>query len=153
MIARVNKIVFSSLNAPRSILSFQVEPSLYNVHEPPQHTLNCRTIYTLNQHFRQSTMAQTTRTQSFNTGDNNTSCGNIISSFNNTFFKADEDAEIMHWLWSSISDIKVCALRNAVELGIGLRKQVRFGSGGGLTVEPIELSCLWNPRVGKRCLK
>ena len=40
-------------------------------------------------------MARMTHTQSFNTGDNGAGCGNIISSFNNTFSKADEDAEIM----------------------------------------------------------
>ena len=43
-------------------------------------------------------MAHTTHTQSVNIGNNNAHCGNIVGSFNNTFYKSDEDAQIMRWL-------------------------------------------------------
>jgi len=52
------------------------------------------TTSTLNRNFGQNTMAQTTIT----IGDSNINCGNIISSFNHTFYKSDEDAKIMRWL-------------------------------------------------------
>ena len=41
-------------------------------------------------------MAQTSNSVSI--GDGNTHSGNIIGSFNTTFNKSDEDAQIMRWL-------------------------------------------------------
>jgi len=43
-------------------------------------------------------MAQTPHTQSMNIGDGNSNCGNITASFNTTFYKSDEDAQILRWL-------------------------------------------------------
>ena len=43
-------------------------------------------------------MAQTSHMNSISFGSGNTNCGNIIGSYNNTFYKSDEDAQILRWL-------------------------------------------------------
>ena len=100
-------------------------------------------------------MPQITRTQSVRIGDNNSHCGNIVSSFNT--YKSGDDAQIMRWL----SPLEPNIRHQDVRAG-------RFGSIGGWLLETSEfrewrsseggvdkavLFCSGNPGVGKTYLR
>ena len=102
-------------------------------------------------------MAQTSRMQSVNIGSGNAHCGKIISSFNNTFYKSDEDAQIFRWLSPLEPNNRhqgVCTDRFD---GVGdwLLEMREFkewrGSKGG--AGGAVLFCSGNPGVGKTYLR
>ena len=123
----------------------------------PDTTTTYRTISTFNQPFRPNTMAHTTDTRSVNIGDNNAHCGNIIGSFNNTFYKSDEDAQIMRWLSPLEPNNRHQGVRTDRLGGIGdwlletsEFRQWRGGEGGA---DKAILFCSGNPGVGKTYLR
>ena len=63
-------------------------------------------------------MAHTKNTQSVSMGDNNAYCGNAIGSFN-TFYKFDEDAQIMLWLSLLEINSRHQAVRTSRFVGVG----------------------------------
>ena len=95
--------------------------------------------------------------QAVNIGNGNAHCGNIIGSFNNTFHKSDEDAEILRWLSPLEPNNRhqgVCTDRFD---GVGdwfLEKsefqEWRGGKGG---VDGAVLFCPGDPGVGKTYLR
>jgi len=95
-------------------------------------------------------MAQTTHTDSVNYS------GNIIGSFNNTFYKSDEDAQIMRWLSRLEPNNRRQSGRADRFGGIGdwfletsEFREWRRGEGGA---DKAVLFCSGNPGVGKTYL-
>ena len=102
-------------------------------------------------------MAQTTHAHSVNIGDNNNQCGNVIGSFNNTFFKSDEDAQIMRWLSPLEPQHRHQSVRTDRFSGVGgwlleTREFREWREGGGRADKAV-LFCSGNPGVGKTYLK
>ena len=101
-------------------------------------------------------MAQTSHIQSV-TGDGNAHCNNIIGSFNNTFYKSDEDAQIMRWLSPLEPNNRHQGVRTDRFDGVGdwLLETSEWrewrGSEGG--VDKAVLFCSGNPGVGKTYLR
>jgi len=98
-------------------------------------------------------MAQTTITF----GNGNANCGNIISSFNHTFYKSDEDAQIMRWLSPLEPNIRHQGVRTNRFCGIGdwlletcEFREWRCSEGGA---DGAVLFCPGNPGVGKTYLR
>ena len=95
--------------------------------------------------------------QSVSIGDGNAHCGNIIGSFNNTFYRSDEDARIMRWLFPLEPNIRHQGVRNDWLEGVGdwFLETGEFwewrGSGGG--ADEAVLFCSGNPGVGKTYLR
>ena len=117
-------------------------------------TTNYRTIITFNKFFRQNTMAQITHTQSVNIGDYNSHCGNITSSFNTTFYKSDEDAQVMRWLSPLEPNNRHQGVRTGRFAGVGdwLLETSAFQEWRDGADKPV-LFCFGNPGVGKTYLR
>ena len=100
-------------------------------------------------------MAQTSH--SVTIGDGNTHSGNIIGSFNTTFNKSDEDAQIMRWLSPLEPNNRHQAVRTDRLNGVGdwLLEMSEFrewrDSEGG--VDKTVVFCSGNPGVGKTYLR
>ena len=101
-------------------------------------------------------MAQTTHTQSFRVGDGNAHSGNVTNSFN-TFYKSDEDAQIMRWLSPLEPNNRHQGVRTDRFDGVGdwLLEESQFrewrGNEGG--ADNAVLFCSGNPGVGKTYLR
>jgi len=100
-------------------------------------------------------MAHTTNLHSMRFGDNSTNCGNIENSFN-TFYKSDEDAQIMRWLSPLEPNSRHQGVRNDRFDGVGdwlLEtsgfREWRGGEGGA---DKAILFCSGDPGVGKTYL-
>jgi len=102
-------------------------------------------------------MAQNAHIPVVSMGDGNTKCGNIIGSFNNSFYKSDEDAQIMRWL----SPLEPNNIHQWVRTerfdGIGdwllETKEFRAWRGGEGGDDMAFLFCSGNPGVGKTYLR
>jgi len=102
-------------------------------------------------------MAHTTHTQSVNMGDGNSNCGNIMGSFNTTFYKSDQDAQIMRWLSPLEPNTRHQSVRTSRFGGVGdwfletseFREWSRGEGGAGKAI----LFCSGNPGVGKTYLR
>ena len=123
----------------------------------PNTTTYLRTIFPFNQHFGRNTMANTTDRRSVNIGNNNAHCGNVVGSFNNTFYKSDEDAQIMSWLSPLEPNNRHQGVRTDRLGGVGdwlldtsEFRQWRGGEGGA---DKAILFCSGNPGVGKTYLR
>ena len=95
--------------------------------------------------------------QSVSIGDDNAYCGNIIDSYNNTFNRSDEDAQIMRWLSPLEPNNRHQGVRNDRFDGVGdwfLEtsdfQEWRGGAGGA---DKAVLFCSGNPGVGKTYLR
>ena len=100
-------------------------------------------------------MAQTSHSVSI--GDGNTHSGNIIGSFNTTFYKSDEDAHIMRWLSPLEPGNRHQAVRTDRLNGVGdwlleIRefREWRESKGGA---DKTVVFCSGNPGVGKTYLR
>jgi len=99
-------------------------------------------------------MAQTS--YSVRVGDGSVDCGNIINSFN-TFYKSDEDEQIMRWLSPLVPRNRHQGVRTERFDGIGdwFLETGEFrewrGSEGG--ADKAVLFCSGNPGVGKTYLR
>jgi len=96
-------------------------------------------------------MAQTPHTLSVNIGDSNSNCGNI------TFYKPDEDAQIMRWLSPLEPNNRHHGVRNDRFAGVrnwlletGEFREWRGGEGGA---DKAILFCSGNPGVGKTYMR
>ena len=120
----------------------------------PNTTTDYRTNSTFCKHFKQNTMAQATHSHSVNIGDGNSHCGNITSSFNTTFSKSDEDAQIMRWLSPLEPSNRHQGVRTGRFAGVGdwllETSDFREWRGGG---DKTVLFCSGNPGVGKTYLR
>jgi len=103
-------------------------------------------------------MAQTSQMYSVSIGDGNAHCGNIIGSFNNsTFYKSEEDAQIMRWLSPLEPNSRHQGVRTDRFGGVGdwlleMRELQEWrGSEGG--ADKAVLFCPGNPGVGKTYLR
>jgi len=101
-------------------------------------------------------MAQITHTQSVRIGDNNANCGNVISSFNTTFSKSDEESQIMRWLSPLEPDHRHHGVRTNRFAGVGdwlletsEFREWRWSESGA---DKAVLVCSGNPGVGKTYL-
>jgi len=120
-------------------------------------TTNCLAISISNKNFVQNTMAQASHTQSVNIGDGSSNCGNITSSFNTTFYRCDEDAQIMRWLSPLEPNNRHHGVRNDRLAGVGdwvletgEFQEWRGGEGG---VDKAVLFCSGGPGVGKTYMR
>ena len=102
-------------------------------------------------------MAQTIHRQSVDIGDGNSNCGNVTGSFNNTFYKSDEDAQIMRWLSPLEPNARHQGVRTGRFGGVGdwlletsEFREWREGKGGA---DKAVLFCSGNPGVGKTYLR
>ena len=102
-------------------------------------------------------MAQTSHTLSVSFGDDNAHCGNIIGSFNNTFYKSDEDAQILRWLSPLEPNSRHQGVRTDRFDGVGNWfletsefREWRDSEGG---TDKAVLFCSGNPGVGKTYLR
>jgi len=118
---------------------------------------NCPAISTSNKNFVQNTMSQTLHTQFVNIGDSNYQSGNITGSFNTTFYKSDEDAQIMRWLSPLEPNNRHHGVRNDRFAGVGdwlLQtrgfQEWRRGKGGA---DKAVLFCSGGPGVGKTYIR
>ena len=120
----------------------------------PNPTIDYRTIITFNKHLKQNTMAQITHTHSVNLGDGNSHCGNITGSFNTTFYKSDEDAQIMCWLSPLEPSNRHQGVRTGRFAGVGdwLLETSEFREWRDGTDKAV-LFCSGNPGVGKTYLR
>jgi len=90
-------------------------------------------------------------------GDGNVNSGNIVASFNNTYYKSDEDAQIMSWLSPLEPSNRHQSVRTDRFDGVGdwLFGTSEFrgwrGSEGG--ADKAVLFCSGNPGVGKTYLR
>ena len=89
-------------------------------------------------------------------GDRNANSGNIISSFNTTFHKSDEDAQIMRWLSPLEPNTRHQGVRTDRFEGVGdwfleTREFREWRSSEGGADEAV-LFCSGNPGVGKTYL-
>ena len=101
-------------------------------------------------------MAQATHTLSVRIGDGSSHCGNITGSFNTTFSKSDEDAQIMRWLSPLEPDNRHHGVRTNRFDGVGdwllersEFREWRWREGGA---DNSVLFCSGNPGVGKTYL-
>ena len=100
-------------------------------------------------------MAQTSHLVTI--GDSNVHSGNITGSFNTTFYKSDEDAQIMRWLSPLEPNNRHQTVRNDRFGSVGdwLLETSEFrewsGSEGG--ADKAVLFCSGNPGVGKTYLR
>ena len=102
-------------------------------------------------------MAQTSHMLSVSLGDGNVNSGNIIGSFNNTFYTSNEDAEIMQWLSPLEPSNRHQSVRTDRFDGIGdwllgtsEFREWRWSDG---RADKAVLFCLGNPGVGKTYLR
>jgi len=100
-------------------------------------------------------MAQTSHAVSI--GDGNVNSGNITGSFNTTFNKLDEDAQILRWLSPLEPNHRHQSVRTDRSSGIGdwfletsQFREWRDGEGGA---DKAVLFCSGNPGVGKTYLR
>jgi len=102
-------------------------------------------------------MAQTSHTQPVSIGDGNAHCGNIIGSFNSTFNKSDEDAQIMRWLSSLEPNNRHQGVRTDRFDGVGdwflETSEFREWRGSEGEADKAVLFCSGNPGVGKTYLR
>jgi len=100
-------------------------------------------------------MAQTSYSVSI--GDGSAHCGNVIGSFNNTFYVPDEDAQIMRWLSPLEPNIGHHSVRIDRLDGVGdwLLETGEFREWSGVEggAEKAILFCSGNPGVGKTYLR
>ena len=100
-------------------------------------------------------MAQTSNSVSI--GDSNIHSGNIIGSFNTTFYKSDEDAQIMRWLSPLEPNNRHQAVRIDRLKGVGdwLLELSEFGEwrDGEGGADKTVVFCSGNPGVGKTYLR
>ena len=90
-------------------------------------------------------------------GDDNANCGNVIGSFNNTFYNSSEDAQIMRWLSPLEPNNRHQTVRNDRLDGVGdwfletpEFQEWRSGEHGA---DEAVLFCSGNPGVGKTYLR
>ena len=102
-------------------------------------------------------MAQFPHILSANIGDGNSNVANITHSFNTTFYKSDEDAQIMRWLSPLEPNNRHQGVRTGRFGGVGnwLLETIEFrewrrGAGGA---DKAILFCSGNPGVGKTYLR
>jgi len=152
--ARCNSSVVTPQATPHRFFSSSAQRDSVN---SPDTTTNYGTISAFHQHLGQNTMAQTTHTHSVNIGDNNDRCGNIIGSFNNTFYKSDEDAQIMRWLSPLEPNNRHQSVRTSRFGGVGdwllETSEFREWRGGEGEADRAVLFCSGNPGVGKTYLR
>ena len=100
-------------------------------------------------------MAQTLYSVSIS--DGNTHSGNIIGGFNNTFYKPDEDAQIMRWLSPLEPKYRHQAVRTDRLNGAGdwllETSEFREWRDGEGRADRAVLFCSGNPGVGKTYLR
>jgi len=102
-------------------------------------------------------MSQPLLRRSVSFGDGNTNCNNIIGSFNNTFYKSEEDTLILRWLSPLEPNNRHRNVRTDRFDGVGewLLETREFrewrGSEDGAGKEV--LFCSGNPGVGKTYLR
>jgi len=100
-------------------------------------------------------MAQTSYSVGF--GDGNAHCGNIIGSFNNTFYGSDEDAQIMRWLSPLEPNNRHQGVRTDRFDGVGdwllETREFREWRGSEGEADRAVLFCTGNPGVGKTYLR
>jgi len=100
-------------------------------------------------------MAQTSH--SVNIGDGNVNSGNITGSFNTTFNKSDEDAQILRWLSPLEPNQRHQGVRTDRSSGIGdwflETSEFREWRDGEVEVDKGVLLCFGNPGVGKTYLR
>jgi len=100
-------------------------------------------------------MAQTSYSVSI--GDSNAHCGNVIGSFNNTFYNSDEDAQIMRWLSPLEPNNRHQGVRTDRFDGVGdwllETGEFREWRGGEGETDMAVLFCSGNPGVGKTYLR
>ena len=99
-------------------------------------------------------MAQTSH--SVTIGDGSTQCGNIIGSFNTTFYKSDEEAQIMRWLSLLEPNNRHQAVRTDRLNGVGdwlleMSEFQKWRDSEG--ADKAVLLCSGNPGVGKTYLR
>ena len=111
------------------------------------------------QNSRENIMEQNTHMLSVNMGDGNIHSGNITltDSFNNTFYKSDEDAQIMRWLSPLEPNNRHQDVRAERFDGIGdwvlETKEFREWRGGEGGADKAVLFCSGDPGVGKTHLR
>ena len=100
-------------------------------------------------------MAQASNSVSI--GDGNTHSGNIIASFNTTFYKPDEDAQIMRWLSplepnNRHQDVRTDRLNGVGDwfLEVSEFREWRDSEDGA---DKAVVFCSGNPGVGKTYLR
>ena len=102
-------------------------------------------------------MAQTTYRQSIKIGDCNSNCANITHSFNTTYYKSDEDEQIMRWLSPLEPNARHQGVRTDRFDGIGVwlleTSEFRKWRGGEDGAGNAVLFCSGNPGVGKTYLR
>ena len=102
-------------------------------------------------------MAQNTHMLSVITGDGNVHSGNITDSFKNSFYRSDEDAQIMRWLSPLEPNNTHQAVRTDRFEGIGdwflETKEFREWRGSEGEADKAVLFCTGNPGVGKTYLR
>ena len=120
----------------------------------PSTITDYRPFSTFDKHFRQDAMAQATHSHPINIGDGNSHCGNITGSFNTTFYKSDEDAQVMCWLSPLEPSNRHQGVRTGRFCGVGdwfLETRAFRGWRGG--TDKAVLFCSGNPGVGKTYLR
>ena len=102
-------------------------------------------------------MAQAPHTQSVNIGHDNYQSGNITGSFNTTFYKSDEDAQIMRWLSPLEPSNRHRSVRNDRFAGVGdwvlQTREFQKWRGGKGRADKAVLFCSGGPGVGKTHLR
>ena len=100
-------------------------------------------------------MAQTS--YSVGIDDGNANCGNVIGSFNNTFYNPNEDAQIMRWLSPLDPKIRHQGVRDDRFDGVGDwvldTSEFREWRGGEGGTDKAVLFSSGNPGVGKTFLR
>jgi len=98
-------------------------------------------------------MAQSAHGRVVNIGDDNSNCANITHSFNTTFYKSDEDIQIMRWLSPLEPENRHHGVRTDRFGGIGDwlldTREFQKWRGGEGGAEKAVLFCPGNPGVGK----
>ena len=101
-------------------------------------------------------MAQTSHRQSV-IGDGNTSCSNIIGSFNNIIYKSDEEAQILRWLSPLEPTNRHQSVRTDRFDGVGdwflETREFREWRGSAGGANKAVFFCSGNPGVGKTYLR
>jgi len=100
-------------------------------------------------------MAQTSC--SVSVGDDSVNSGNVIGSFNNTFYVSDEDAQILRWLSPLEPNDRHQSVRTERFGGVGdwfleMGEFREWGDGEGGADQAL-LFCSGNPGVGKTYLR
>ena len=95
--------------------------------------------------------------QAVNIGEGNAHCGNIIGSFNNTFYMSDEDAQIMRWLSPLEPNNRHQSVRTDRFDGVGdwllETSELQEWRGSEDGADKTVLFCSGNPGVGKTYLR